>query len=415
METKTEIFPSNITLLECYESIKDFPGFRVSEKLDLVIFNYDFAFRQSFPDPMLEETEKMRRLMSIRRECRGIIFHKETGNLVARRLHKFFNINEMDETKAERIDLSKPHILLTKADGCLVTPFMCEGKLRFGTKLGVTEVSKTIENDFLPNHPESDYFGFSEYWINKGYTPMFELCASKHQVILEYPEDVMYLIAVRNNATGNYLPWPQLEEAAAERNIPIVSPLKELVYETHYYTAEDLLQIVRKMNGVEGLILLFEDGSMYKAKTDYYIQRSKKATTAEFHEKDIWEMLLNGTIDDFAEFFGPKRHEQIGLFGFELFSAIQKTAEKVTSIVNKMKEENENMEKKDFVRLLINLKKSPDSDPLYQFDKLFFCAFDGGNVEAEVKKLVLYNTASAKKLEHIRNPICGGISISLNS
>lgn len=55
------------------------------------------------------------------RECRGIIFHKETGNLVARRLHKFFNINEMDETKAERIDLSKPHILLTKADGLNLT------------------------------------------------------------------------------------------------------------------------------------------------------------------------------------------------------------------------------------------------------------------------------------------------------
>lgn len=90
---------------------------------------------------------------------------------------------------------------------------MCEGKLRFGTKLGITEVTKTIEDCYLPSHPESDYFGFrllllfvclhflltscSEYWINKGYTPMFELCASKHQVILEYPEDIMYLIAIR--------------------------------------------------------------------------------------------------------------------------------------------------------------------------------------------------------------------------
>lgn len=73
-------------------------------------------------------------------------------------------------------------------------------------------------------------------------------------------------------------------------------------------------------------------------------------------------------IDYLLIHISPKRHEQIGLFGFELFSAIQKTAEKVISIVNKIKEENENMEKKDFVRLLINLKKSPDSDPLYQFE-----------------------------------------------
>jgi hypothetical protein len=33
-----------------------------------------------------------------RRECRGIIFHAETGALLARRYHKFFNVNELDET-----------------------------------------------------------------------------------------------------------------------------------------------------------------------------------------------------------------------------------------------------------------------------------------------------------------------------
>jgi hypothetical protein len=51
------------------------------------------------------------------RECRGIIFHKATGQMLARRLHKFFNINEMEETAPERLDMSRPHVLLEKADG----------------------------------------------------------------------------------------------------------------------------------------------------------------------------------------------------------------------------------------------------------------------------------------------------------
>lgn len=37
--------------------------------------------------------------------------------MLARRLHKFFNINEMDETAENKIDLSKPHYILEKADG----------------------------------------------------------------------------------------------------------------------------------------------------------------------------------------------------------------------------------------------------------------------------------------------------------
>lgn len=37
--------------------------------------------------------------------------------MLARRLHKFFNINEMDETTEENIDLTQPHYILEKADG----------------------------------------------------------------------------------------------------------------------------------------------------------------------------------------------------------------------------------------------------------------------------------------------------------
>lgn len=51
------------------------------------------------------------------RECRGLIFNKETGKVVARRLHKFFNIGESEETQANKIDFSLPHVLVEKVDG----------------------------------------------------------------------------------------------------------------------------------------------------------------------------------------------------------------------------------------------------------------------------------------------------------
>lgn len=49
---------------------------------------------------------------------------------------------------------------------------------------------------------------------------------------------------------------------------------------------------------------MFDNGLMYKAKTDWYMKRSKQATGQVFHEKDIWEMVIKGTIDDYADMLG---------------------------------------------------------------------------------------------------------------
>ena len=51
------------------------------------------------------------------RECRGIIFYKESKKIAARRFHKFFNIGEFEETSEEKINLSMPHSIVTKYDG----------------------------------------------------------------------------------------------------------------------------------------------------------------------------------------------------------------------------------------------------------------------------------------------------------
>lgn len=46
---------------------------------------------------------------------------------------------------------------------CLVSPFMSEGEIRFGSKGGLTDVSKFIEQTFLRKHPEMDYMGLRYY------------------------------------------------------------------------------------------------------------------------------------------------------------------------------------------------------------------------------------------------------------
>jgi RNA ligase len=50
------------------------------------------------------------------RECRGLIF-SDKGNILSRRFHKFFNVNELEETHESLIDINRPHILTEKMDG----------------------------------------------------------------------------------------------------------------------------------------------------------------------------------------------------------------------------------------------------------------------------------------------------------
>ena len=51
---------------------------------------------------------------------------------------------------------------------------------------------------------------------------MFELCAEQHQIIIEYKDDRMALIAIRENSTGAYVPLSTLVEESNVYNIPMV-------------------------------------------------------------------------------------------------------------------------------------------------------------------------------------------------
>jgi hypothetical protein len=62
-----DYFPQNITVEECRQAIHKAPGFRETVKGDYRLFNYDYAFSGSFPDPNLAATPTEKRILQIRR------------------------------------------------------------------------------------------------------------------------------------------------------------------------------------------------------------------------------------------------------------------------------------------------------------------------------------------------------------
>ena len=122
-------FPLIRNISDVLPAIAGRDEFVVAEKEGYTVINYNVMFADTFPDVDSGRTtisgERIQNFdAAIRRECRGIIFDTATGEILRRPFHKFFNVNERDETQDHRVDLSRPHAILEKLDGSMIAPFI---------------------------------------------------------------------------------------------------------------------------------------------------------------------------------------------------------------------------------------------------------------------------------------------------
>mgnify|MGYP003342702767 CR=1 FL=1 len=273
-------FPKALTLDEVREIVRDNPNFYIGERDGYVVANYLVAGKDTHP-PVVD------RKTAIMRELRGLIFDRD-GRVASRRLHKFFNLGEREDVA--QIDVSKPHVVLEKLDGSMITPFMVDGVLRWGTKMGLTEVAdqveKFIEFDAVR---ASNYKRLALAMIEQDCTPIFEWCSRKQRIVIDYPEDRLVLIAVRDNETGEYVSFDRL--LADYPEIPRVNELAPIA-DLDLFTQE-----LRKREDIEGVVIRFADGHMVKVKTDTYLALHRAKSELE-SERNVVRLILEDKVDD---------------------------------------------------------------------------------------------------------------------
>ena len=250
------------------------------------VINYHVNFTDTFPNPAQAPDHATAQHWAMRRECRGLIFNTR-GQLISRAFHKFFNVNEKDETQVHAVDLSLPHVILEKLDGSMVRPVcMDAGSWRLGTKMGVTDVSNQAEAWVCDRQP---YINFINRMIAEQYTPIFEWCSRRQRIVIDYPVDRLVLTAVRNNRTGTYVDLSQLDVDAGI----------ELVRE-FAGTVENMQHLVEQtcaLTDQEGWVIRFANGHMLKLKADLYVQ-IHKAKDRLTQEKNVISMILQEQLDD---------------------------------------------------------------------------------------------------------------------
>jgi RNA ligase len=275
-------FPVINTISDVLPAIAGRDEFVVAERDFGTVINYLVAMPDTFkmegPDDVMG---------AIRRECRGLIFDLE-GRIMSRPFHKFFNVNEKEETQAHMLDLSRPHIVMDKLDGSMIRPVRMDGVVRLATKMGVTDIA--IEAERLI---DGNQYAWLEYMMDNGFTPIFEYVAPTNKIVVEYAEAKLILTAVRETVSGAYL-----------NNLRFGAPFEVVRTDSSIHDFNAYLAFKRGETLREGDIIRFANGHMVKVKNDWYVQIHKTKDIVRV-DRNIIELVLNETIDDTRAMLDP--------------------------------------------------------------------------------------------------------------
>jgi RNA ligase len=287
--------------------------FRVMEKDWYTVINYAVSFEETFKWDHNDLVGS-----AVRRECRGLIFNTETGKLISRPYHKFFNAGEKEETQLNKINLYEPHVVLEKLDGSMIRPIPTPEGFRLGTKAGITDVAMNAEV-FVAD--KSHYARFIHKCLSINVTPIFEWVSRKNRIVVDYPTDNLILTGMRYNDTGNYVDYQVMKDYATAWNIPVVQSVDGLAVQN----IELFVKQVREWDDGEGVVLRFDTGHMVKVKADDYVLRHKSKDAIN-QEKNVLQTILEDAVDDLVPLLTPEDAQRVEAFQNAFWMALEDVA-----------------------------------------------------------------------------------------
>lgn len=257
--------------------IKDNPAFIVVDKGWYTVIDYVYALRNTFDNDFA-------------RECRGLKFRTDTGDIIARPYHKFHNMGECAGYFTTDVDLTLPHTVLDKLDGSMVHTCISpvDGKIVLMTRMGNTDHAKKAE-DYLSNAGyELGHLIAGMVFDNPTKTFIFEYVGPENRIVVLYPKEEMILTGIRDIVTGSYSTFMGMQAYLAGRDIPMVAPYPLL--------SGDLNDIYGDLEN-EGAVVRFDTGAMVKIKADVYCRKHKSKELTETL-KGVVQLIVDGNLDD---------------------------------------------------------------------------------------------------------------------
>lgn len=274
---------ADVTTLAQFEQQIDGPGRNTivrAERMGLVIFDYAVSAPDTFSN-------------AFRRECRGITFDLASGKLISRPYHKFFNLNEREETHEATVDFGSRHFVLDKLDGSMIHAFWHNDEFTAFTRLGPSEqamqAKRIIDATDTRGHALR---GLIKYCEVCQLTPLFEFVSPKYRIVLKYKSEDLVLTGLRSRVDGSYVDYLDMKLIAQEFGVPVVKAFPRV---------SDLRTFVETSRGLvdaEGYVVRFDTGLHLKVKGDWYTGLHRVKFDIVSHEPSLLSLVLQGKIDD---------------------------------------------------------------------------------------------------------------------
>jgi len=315
----------------------DTTSFRVIEKdCGHTYINYTQMGKHTFPSlyvdcsddelmngPDLSPDEWDRRAI-VRRECRGIAFNTDTGILVSRPFHKFFNVGEREDMTVHELNFNRPHVVMDKVDGSMIRPIPTLDGMRWGTKMGITDTAMLAETWLVD---QDKYVELAYHCIEQGITPLFEYVSPENRVVVDYGNRNMTLLAARDKVTGEYLAQTLLEALGKRFDIPVVK-----TYDSVTGSPSEYVKSVRNSEDFdEGIVVAFPDGQRAKVKTETY-SILHKVKEARRTERTMVTAIFDGKIDDLLPLLPEDEAKQVMAYNDRLYAAVRRLADDIDSM-----------------------------------------------------------------------------------
>lgn len=206
--------------------------------------------------------------------ARGLITDKE-GNIVARPFKKFFNLNEVEETKEENLPEELPKVY-DKLDGSLGIQYYDGDKVCIATRSSFIGEQAVWATEWMSEWTKSDFL--------EGYTYLWEIIYPENRIVVNYlNRKELVLLAVINIEIGEEI--ADLKEEA--KRIGTQTPQMFNMSVPLIIKDVKTLSILR-----EGYVLVYSNGLRVKLKGAEYVRIHK--IISHFSVKGIWECCKEG-------------------------------------------------------------------------------------------------------------------------
>lgn len=240
--------------------------------------------------------------------CRGKVIDGETMTIVSYPFDKFFNVNEVSETKEDIIKklVSESTYVYTtdKKDGSTIIVSLYRNKPLITTNGSFENDQIVLAEQLLKKKYPKFLKG-----IKEGYTYIFELIHPENRIVISYGnEKALYLLAIRDLKTEKLLSLDETHVIANNFGFPVPQTfsfknLSDILYLAH----------TERNTNREGWVLRIgqKDGGefMLKIKLDEYFELHSvfSKITLTF----VYRHLLANDLDDIISIVSEKQQKEI--------------------------------------------------------------------------------------------------------